>query len=232
MPADQITLKADTGRTLGTRPSRRLRREGVIPAVVYGHGTEPVSISVAWSDLRSALTTDAGLNAIITLDVAGDRKLTMVKEMQRHPVRRDVTHVDFVVVDRDTAIKVEVPVSLESADDNHLAGLVVDQQLFSLPIEAKPDAIPHEIVVSLAALTADTPIRAGDLTLPAGVTLDVDPEAAVVTAAAPAPLEAGEAEEAEEAAEPAAAADAEASDEAVEAESGTDDDAEASADEG
>ena len=84
----QITLPAATGRQLGTRASRRLRAEGKVPAVVYGSETEPVSISVEWSALRAALTTDAGMNALITLDVDGDEKLTIVKDMQRHPLRR------------------------------------------------------------------------------------------------------------------------------------------------
>lgn len=97
--ADQINLKASTGRTLGTRPSRRLRAEGIIPAVVYGAGTEATSVSVEWSELRAALTTEAGLAAQITLDIDGTTRLVEVKEMQRHPVRRDVTHVDFLVVD-------------------------------------------------------------------------------------------------------------------------------------
>ena len=211
MAVDQITLKATTGRTLGTRPSRRLRREGVIPGVVYGHGTDPVSVAVEWADLRAALITDAGLNALITLDVDGDRKLTMVKEMQRHPVRRDVTHVDFLIVDRESALKVEVPIVLEAADDNHLIGLVVDQHLFHLAIEAKPGTIPNEFVVSVSALTADAPIRAGDIALPAGVALDIDPDTPVATAAGSSEARA-EGDEADTAPE---AADAAESDEAV-----------------
>lgn len=183
--ADQITLNAATDRQLGSRASRRLRREGKVPGVVYGHGTEPTSVAVEWSDLRAALTTDAGLNALINLQVDGDSKLTIVKDMQRHPVRRDVTHVDFIVIDRDTKLEVEVPLVLENTDGDNLNGLVVDQQLFSLPVAAKPDAIPNELVVDCSALTVDEPVRAGSVVLPDGVELNVDPEDPIVTASVP-----------------------------------------------
>lgn len=183
--ADQITLTAHTGRSLGSRPSRRMRAEGRVPAVVYGTGTEPTAIAVEWSELRAALTTDAGLNALITLDVDGDQRLTIVKDMQRHPVRRDVTHVDFIVIDRNKAIEVDVPLVLENVDGDNLNGLVVDQQMFTLSVAAKPDSIPNELVVDCSALTLDEPVRAGALVLPAGVELNVDPEDAIVTASVP-----------------------------------------------
>lgn len=185
MASDQITLTAETGRPTGTRSSRRMRREGSIPGVVYGLGTEPKAVSVAWSELRAALTTDAGMNALIDLEVDGQRQLTMVQDMQRHPVRREVTHVDFILVDVNKTVDIDVPIVLEGTEGENLAGLVVDQQLFSLPVSAKPGAIPNEIVVSLAALTVDDPVRVSDIDLPEGVELNVDPEDAVVTASVP-----------------------------------------------
>ena len=81
----EITLKADTGRTLGTRPSKRLRAEGKVPAVVYGRGNEPVSVSVDWRPLREALTTDAGLNALIDLEIDGETQLCIVKDAAAPP---------------------------------------------------------------------------------------------------------------------------------------------------
>jgi len=185
MATDTITLTAETGRPTGTRSSRRLRREGKIPGVVYGLDSEPTAVSVPWSELRLALTTDAGMNALIDLEVDGQRRLTMVQDMQRHPVRREVTHVDFILVDVNKTVDVDVPVVLQGADGDHLAGLVVDQQLFSIPVSAKPGSIPNELVVDLAALTVDEPIRAGSVELPAGVELTIDPEDAVVTASTP-----------------------------------------------
>jgi len=185
MATDTITLTAETGRPTGTRSSRRMRAEGRIPGVLYGLGSEPKALSVAWSDLRAALVTEAGMNALIDLEVDGDRQLAMVQDMQRHPVRRDVTHVDFILVDVNKTVDVEVPVVLEGTDGEHLAGLVVDQQLFTIPVSAKPGSIPNEIVVDVAALTVDEPIRVGAIALPEGVELTIDPEDAVVTASAP-----------------------------------------------
>ena len=95
----EVTLTAYTGRETGTRPSRRARAEGHVPAVVYGGGEPAVSVSVDRRDLRRVLSTDAGINALISLSVDGERLLTVVKDLQRHPVRRDVTHVDFLKVD-------------------------------------------------------------------------------------------------------------------------------------
>lgn len=185
MAVEQIILTAETDRPIGSRPARRLRHQGKIPAVVYGAGTEPTAIAVEWSALRAALTTDAGMNALITLDVAGEEKLTIVWDMQRHPVRRDVTHVDFIVIDRDKPIDVDVRVVLEGMEGDNLKGLVVDQNLFMLAVSAKPGTIPNEFLVDLAPLTVDEPIRAGDLDLPAGVELRTDPEEAVVVASVP-----------------------------------------------
>jgi large subunit ribosomal protein L25 len=185
MATDQIILTAETGRPTGSRSSRRLRAEGKIPAVVYGLDTEPKPIAVEWSALRAALVTDAGMNALIDLDVDGEKSLTMVYDMQRHPVRRDVTHVDFILIDVNKTIDVDVPIVLEDTEGDHLAGLVVDQQLFTLPISAKPGSIPNELVVSAANLTLDEPIRVGDIDLPSGVELNIDPEEAIVTASVP-----------------------------------------------
>ncbi len=196
--ADALTLPAETGRVLGTRPSKRLRASGHIPAVVYGAGDDPTPIAVEWSALRAALTTDAGMNALITLQFDGDERLTIVKDMQRHPVRRDVLHVDFLVIDRFTPLDVEVPIVLVDTDGSNLDGLVLDQQLFTLPVSALPMSIPNELVVSCAELTLDEPVRASDVTLPEGVELNVEPDEAIATASVPTVIEEPEPAEGEE----------------------------------
>ena len=109
----EITLKAETGRALGSGPSKRIRAEGKVPGVVYGMGKDPVALVVEWKPLREALTTEAGLNALIDLEVDGATDLTIVKDMQRHPIRGDVLHIDFLRVDADAEITVDVPVILE-----------------------------------------------------------------------------------------------------------------------
>ena len=219
--ADQLTLTAATDRITGSRPSRRLRKEGKIPAVVYGAGDPPRSVAVDWSDLRAALTTAAGLNALITLQLGDTERLTIVKDMQRHPVRRDVTHVDFLVIDRNEPLDVDVPLSLENTDADHLKELVVDQQMFSLPVSSLPGSIPNELVIDCEALTIDEPIRAGSVSLPSGVELNVDPDESIVIASVPVVELPEPAEgEAAEAAEDVEAAEAEGDGEAAEGDTG------------
>src|SRR5690606_19222455 len=101
----------------------------------YGMGSDPVSVSVVWRELRQCLKTDAGINAVIELDIDGARHTSIVKDVQRHPVRREVIHVDFLRVDPDKVVTVEVPVSLvgEAKKVANLQG-VVDQQLFRVAV--------------------------------------------------------------------------------------------------
>ncbi len=177
--AEQV-LTAETGRPLGTRPSRRLRREGKVPGVVYGLGSEPVSISIPQSDLRAVLTTEAGLNALIDLDVDGDRQLSIVRELQRHPVRNDVIHVDFIRIDPDAEIEVDVPIVLEGEAKELIANNgMVDQAMFSLALFSKPGSIPNELVVDVSALTVGDSVRVGDISLPPGTRTEVDEDDAV-----------------------------------------------------
>ena len=178
-----VTLTAETGRALGSRSSRRLLREGKVPGVVYGLDQDTVSVAVAWPDLRTALTPEAGLNALITLEVDGAEDLTIIKDLQRDPVRRDVVHVDFLRVSRDVEILVDVPIVLEGEaekverDDGTVAHL-----LFTLAVYAKPGAIPNELVVDVSDMEIGDAIRVGDLTLPTGARTEVDEEEVIATA--------------------------------------------------
>ncbi len=209
----EVTLTAEHGRTTGSSSSGRLRTEGKIPGVVYGHGIDPISISVARRDLRAALHTDAGHNALINLQVDGGSHLTIVKDLQRHPVRNEVTHVDFLVINRNEVLTVDVPIVLEGeADAVHGEGGTIDQQLFTLSVQAKPGQIPNELTLDISGMAIGDALRVSDLSLPAGVETQVDPEEAVVTAAvtrAAIELEEADAEAAEEAAAEAAEGDGE-----------------------
>jgi large subunit ribosomal protein L25 len=207
----EITLEAETGRTTGTRESGRLRAQGRIPGVIYGHGTTPLPVAVDGRKLRAALTTDAGLNALLALDVAGETHLTLAREIQRHPVRNTVIHVDFQIVRRDEVVSAEVPITLVGeANQVAINDGVVEHQLFSLTVQATPGLIPNLIEVDISGLTIGDAIRVGDLTLPEGVTTEVDPEDTVVLAQGSAVAAEMEAEEAEAEAEAAAAGSAEA----------------------
>ena len=173
----EIVLSADTDRVTGTRSSRRRRRASRVPGVGYGLSQDPVSIDVAWADLREALTTDAGVNAVIHLEIGGEKQMSIVKDIQRHPVGRDVTHVDFLRIDPDQDVTVDVPlVMVGDAKAVTDADGMVDQNLFSLTVNAAPDSIPNELEVDISDLTVGDSLRVADIALPAGVTTDVDPE--------------------------------------------------------
>ncbi len=170
-----ITLTASTGRIAGSRSSTRMRTDGLVPAVVYGLGRDSVAVSVPWPDLRRALTTEAGLNALITLDVDGQKDLAIIKDLQRHPIRRNVLHVDFLRVDPDAGVAVEVPLVLvgEAKKVEGRRG-IVDQPLKTLTVTAKPADIPSQIEIDITDLDIGESITVETLTLPAGVTTDID----------------------------------------------------------
>ncbi|MDQ1424365.1 MAG: large subunit ribosomal protein [Acidimicrobiaceae bacterium] len=180
------TLVADIGRPIGSRPSNRLRHVGRVPGVVYGNGVGPLTVSVERRLLRTALSGPAGLNSVIELAVDGAVHPVVVKDLQRDPVRRAVTHVDFLVVNLLEDIEVEVPVVLvghsKAIED---AGGLVDQQLQTLTVSTTPRNIPNEISVDVSELELGDHVTVADITLPAGVTTPLDPDTIIVTTILP-----------------------------------------------
>ncbi len=178
---NEVSLVADVGRARGSAEARRLRTAGKVPGVLYGHGIEPLSLAVGSRELRAALTSEAGLNALISLDVGGQRHLAMARQLQRHPVRRTIDHIDFVVVRRDEVVAADVNIHLVGeAQEVERADGLVEQQLFSLVVHAKPGDIPNAIEVDISSLSIGETIRVGDIQLPPGVTTEVDPDDTVV----------------------------------------------------
>lgn len=182
--AEITTLTATPRAQQGTRASRRLRAQGLIPAVVYGLGTEATPVTVPWKALRASLSTDQGLNAVIHLELDGDRTPTLVKDIQRHPVRRDVLHVDFLRVDLTKPVDADVPVVLagEATRVLRVEGGMVEHVLTTVTVTAKPDDIPPQVTVDVSDLDVGDTIRAGDLSLPEGVALATDADEPVVSA--------------------------------------------------
>ena len=175
-----LVLNTEEKTTIGSRSSRRLRRDGKVPGVLYGLGQDPEIFSVDYGDLRGALTTDAGLNALIQLSVNGTNQLSILKSLQRHPVKDEVIHVDFVRVDPNQELAVEVPIVLEGVakkvtDQNGM----VDQTMFSLSVLSLPDSIPNELTADVSELEINDAIRVSDVLLPEGVRTEVDPEEAI-----------------------------------------------------
>ena len=176
------SLSAELGRATGSAASRRLRGEDKIPGVLYGHGMQPVSLSVARRDLRSALSGPAGVNTIIDLSVGGATYPAIVKELQRHPVRRTVSHIDFQQISMTEEIVVSVPLNLSGTAKAVVAeGGLVDAAVDTIEVRTTPSSMPNEILVDITNMTIYDVIHLRDLTLPAGVTAVGDPDLVVVT---------------------------------------------------
>ena len=182
----EVTLAAESGRQTGSSSTRRLRSQGKIPGVVYGHGSDPIPVAVGAREFQIAMSGEAGLNTLLSLEVGKGSYLTLARDIQRHPFRNVVTHVDFQIVRRDEVISAEIPINLvgEAIEVHHGDG-IVDQQLFTLAIKAKPSDIPPSVDIDISGLTIGGSLHVSDITVPAGVELESDPEATVVAGQPP-----------------------------------------------
>lgn len=193
--ADQIKLTAEARTELGKGATGRLRRTGRVPGIVYGYEVEPTPVHVDQLELYHALHTDAGTNALIALEYDGEMHLTVARDMQRHPVKGETQHVDFLAVNKDVQISVEVPVHLTDEDDTADDGGIINHILYTVPVLVKPLDVPNYFELSIAEMEIGDVKRVEDLaaSLPAGAEFDIDPERTVVTMNAPMSEEALEA---------------------------------------
>jgi large subunit ribosomal protein L25 len=185
MASDTTTrLDAQPREIEGSRENRRLRRQGRVPAVLYGGEGEPLHFSVDARELRHALL---GSGAVIELAMEGQTATAVVKDQQRHPVRGEAMHVDFVRVRMDVAIQTPVTLELVGADDapGTAEGGVLEQQLRELNVEALPGDVPEVIEHDASKLEAGATLTVADLTAPTGVTILDDPEAVVASITLP-----------------------------------------------
>jgi large subunit ribosomal protein L25 len=204
----ETVLTAETGRRAGSADSRRLRAEGKIPAVVYGHGMDPLPVSVDRRELRQALSGGAGMNTILDVTVDGSVYPSLIKDIQRHPVRRSVQHIDFIQVNLNEEIVVSIPIHLEGEAKDVMANSgLVDLAMQELQVRTTPRNIPDGVTIDVTDMTMDTVIRVEDIPLPSGVVAEADaPVVTVLTMRTPV-LDAEE-EAAAEAASEAAEGDA------------------------
>lgn len=160
----------------GKGASRRARREGKVPAVLYGHGSDPQHLQLDARDF-SAVLRHAGTNAVLTLDIDGKQQLALTKALEIHPIRRSIQHADLLVVRRGEKVAVEVNVLIEG---DAVGGTLVTQDANTIEIQADVQSIPENLTVSVEGMEAGNQITAGDIVLPAGVTLVSDPELLVI----------------------------------------------------
>ena len=177
------TILTATPRTgSGTPIARRLRAEGHIPGVLYGRGMEPISVTVERREFRLALSGPAGANTVLALQVGGTSYPAVVKEMQRHPIRRTVNHIDFLQVNMNEEITVHIAFRIEGESKAvAAAGGLVDPTVDSIEVSCTPTDMPNEFVYDVTDMQPDSVIRLSDIPMPKGVTPLGDPDMAVVT---------------------------------------------------
>lgn len=207
MAGERVKLVVQNRASLGSAESRRLRKRGLIPGVLYGR-EEPVSISIPERDLRTALTTRGGLNAVLDVVVEGGKTHSSVlKDYQQDPVRGHITHVDLLEVRLDQPIHATVPLTLHGEPAGVKEGGVLTQVTNELNVEALPMEVPEHLEVDVSGMQIGDTLRLSALIVPPGVTLLDDPETTVLASVAQSRAEEEPVEvvaEGEEGAEPGA----------------------------
>ncbi len=170
----EVKLTAELRTEFGKGAARRIRRAHKVPAVLYGHGTDPVHITLPGHETLLALRQ---ANALLSIDVDGKSQLALPKQVQRDPIKHSIEHVDLVLVRRGEKVTVEVQIEIEG---EAAAGTLVDVIAPTVSIEAEATHIPQQIVVSVEGAEAGTQITAADLQLPAGSTVQAEAETLIV----------------------------------------------------
>ncbi len=203
-------LKAEVREGTGKGVARKLRAQGRVPAVLYGHGIEPTALHVDSLELFRVLHTDAGMNVLIDLEVGGEPHLALARELQSDQVRSKLIHVDFLAISRDEKITVSVPVEIVGESRGVKEGGAVEHHLWEMELECLPGDVPGHIEADITDLGIGDSLRVTDIAVPDGVDVKDDPDEIVVSVVVPqllkveAELEEGEAVEgAEEGAEAA-----------------------------
>ncbi|WP_458687169.1 50S ribosomal protein L25/general stress protein Ctc [Nocardia tengchongensis] len=189
--SDANLLEATVRTEFGKGAARRTRRDGNVPAVLYGHNEEPQHLAVS-ARAFAAILREHGTNAVLELDINGTKQLALTKSVVVHPIRRYIEHADLLIVRRGEKVTADVNVAIVG---DAASGTLVTQDATTLSIEAEALHIPESIEVSIEGVEAGTQILAGGIELPKGVTLAGDPEALIVNVIA-APAAAAEVEEA------------------------------------
>jgi large subunit ribosomal protein L25 len=184
-----ISLNVNKRKNTGKGAARRMRRTGVVPAIVYGQGIEAFSVSVEPAAIVKALAGPMRLNTVLKLSVLGDAKpqeiIAVVRDHQYHPVRRSLQHVDFLAIDVTKPIRVQVPLLRTGRSVGEAGGGVLTQVFRSLPVDCLPDRIPADIQVDVTALELGHHINVKEIVLPEGVTIGLPAEQSLFTVTTP-----------------------------------------------
>ncbi|HEY1570014.1 MAG TPA: 50S ribosomal protein L25/general stress protein Ctc [Pseudonocardiaceae bacterium] len=173
----EVRLAAEPRTEFGKGAARRTRRAGKIPAVLYGHGSDPKHLALPALEF-ARVVREHGQNAVLTLDIdSSGTELALTKTVTTHPIKNYIEHVDLLLVRQGETVSVEIPVVITG---EAATGTLVNVELSTITVEAEALHIPDQVEVSIEGITAGTQITAAQLVLPQGVTLDADPEALVV----------------------------------------------------
>jgi large subunit ribosomal protein L25 len=176
----EVRIAAEPRTAFGKGGARRTRREGKVPAVLYGHGTEPRHVSLPARELMHAFKGESGTNVLLSLQLADGAELALPRQVQRDPIRGDLTHVDLLLVRRGETVAVDIPIVIVGDVPGVKLGGMLDQQLTSLHVQAEATHIPTQLEIPGARLKeVGAAIHAGEVELPSGVELLTDPEAVV-----------------------------------------------------
>jgi large subunit ribosomal protein L25 len=179
------TLTAERRDAAGKGPAGRVRRIGLVPAVVYGLGEDNIPVSVSSRELSHILAGASGANTLIALKVDGSEQLTLARQIQRHPVKGTMLHVDFVRVRADQTITADVPVHLTGEAEGVKNGGVLEQMMHAVSVEALPRDLPPSLEIDITELEIGSGVRVSDLRPPAGVVINNEPEDLVAQISAP-----------------------------------------------
>lgn len=184
MASAQLSASArDNG---GKGVARKLRSEGRVPAVVYGHGREPQPLSINTRELERLLDRIAAESTVIDLDIDGKAARTLIREIQRHPFKRQILHVDFQELVAGEKITVRLPIVLIGVPDGvRMDGGVLDQTMRELEVEVDPSNIPNHVELDVTSLTIGSSVHVRDIPLPEGVEVLEDEDASVCVVSAP-----------------------------------------------
>jgi len=181
-----VTLSATLRSESGKGAARALRRAGSVPAVIYGHKREPMSLAIVTRDMERLLERVAPGSTVVELSIDGKVSRTIIREIQKHPFKKQLVHVDFQELVAGENITVSIPLIITGVSVGvRSSGGVLDQTLRELEISVDPSAIPNHIDVDVSALGVGDSIHVRDLTLPDGITVITDSDASVVVVAAP-----------------------------------------------
>jgi large subunit ribosomal protein L25 len=185
----EFKLEAEKRDGTGKGVARKLRAQVQVPAVLYGHGMAPVSVSVDAKDLGHALHTDAGANVLVDLHVGSDKHLVLAREIQRNHLRGELLHVDFLVIRRDEKITVQIPINVEGESPGVKQGGVVEHHLWEISAESLPGDVPQSVEVDISKLEIGDSFRVGDLATLPGVTILTPEEETILSVVTPQVLE-------------------------------------------